>query len=325
MSPHYSPIISALVTMLLTLFLSLNKQGMLQDSSAETVEHAGPLPRNGGISLMAGVLAGWAVLFKSWAWWLVLPAIGLFALSLLDEAGSLSRKARLAGQLVAAVCVAFGAGVPVLWWLPVLAGIVWMANLYGEMDGSDGMGGGMALFGFTFYGAAGLMHGNEAFAMMCFSIGAAGLGFLYHNFHPAKALLGNSGTVPLGFLAAGFGVWGWQQGYWPFWFPVLIFSPFFADATVTALKRQRNRQGAAESHYYQRLKLMGWDSSRIATTEYVLMALAGISALVGIGMDGSGQGNLLAYWAAIYLALSMWVDKRWRLHRHRETDNGANL
>lgn len=311
--------------MLLTLFLSLNKQGMLQDGSGEAEANAAPLPRTGGIALMAGVLAGWAVLFKSWALWLVIPAIGLFALSLLDEAGSLSRKARLGGQAVAAGCVVFGAGVPALWWLPVLAGIVWMTNLYGDMDGSDGMGGGMALFGFTFYGAAGLMHGNEAFAMMCFSIGAAGLGFLYHNFHPAKALLGNSGTVPLGFLAAGFGLWGWQQGYWPFWFPVLVFSPFFVDATVTAAQRLRSRQGPAgvvDGHYYQRLMRMGWTSHKMAVTEYVLMALAGISSLVGIGLDADGQGNLLAYWAAIYLGLSMWVDKRWRLYVRQHKEHG---
>lgn len=298
--------------MLLTLFLSLNKQGMLQDGTSEAEANTGPLPRTGGIALMAGVLAGWVVMIKLWAWWLIIPTIVLFALSVLDEAGGLSAKMRQGGLVLAAVCVVFGAGVHWLWWIPVLAAVVGMANLYGDMDGSDGLGGGMALFGFTFYGAAGLMHGDETFAMMCFSVGAAGLGFLYHNFHPAKALLGNSGTVPLGFLAAAFGVWGWQRGYWPFWFPLLVFSPFVVDATVTLLKRLRNKQGAMDGHYYQRLKLMGWDSSRIATTEYVLMALAGISALVGIGLETGAQSNLLAYWAAIYLGLSMWVDKRWR-------------
>lgn len=311
--------------MLLTLFLSLNKQGMLHDGPGESAAPAAPLPRNGGISMMVGVMAGWAVLFKFWAWWVVIPAFALFALSLLDEARTLPARIRLGGRVAAAVCVVFGAGVHWAWLLPVLACIVWMSNLYGEMDGSDGLGGGMALFGFSFYGAAGLMHGNEAFAMMCFSIGAAGLGFLYHNFHPAKVLLGASGTAPLGFLAAAFGVWGWQQGYWPFWFPALVFSPFVADAAATSLQRLRNKQaGSAQVHYYQRLIQLGWEPGRLATVEYVLMALAGISALVGIGLDAGGQANLLAYWAAIYLGLSMWVDKRWRLHHQSEKAGGES-
>jgi UDP-GlcNAc:undecaprenyl-phosphate/decaprenyl-phosphate GlcNAc-1-phosphate transferase len=208
-----------------------------------------------------------------------------------------------------------GAGVDWLWLLPVLLFIVWMTNLYNFMDGSDGLAGGMALFGFSFYGIAGLMHGDEAFAMMNFSIGAAALGFLYHNFHPAKVFMGDAGSIPLGFLAAAFGVWGWQQDYWPFWFPILVFSPFVADATLTLLKRAWHREKleqAHRSHYYQRLVQMGWGHRNTAIVEYLLMFLAGASALWGISLDIQGQGNLLAWWGTIYLGLTMWVDRRWR-------------
>ncbi len=69
------------------------------------------------------------------------------------------------------------------------------------------------------------------------------------------------------------------------------------------------------SHYYQRLVKMGWGHRNTAIAEYVLMVLAGMSALTGLGLDAAGQGNLLALWGAIYLGLSMWVDKRWRLYR----------
>lgn len=318
MSPHYSPLISALVTLLLTLLLSLNKQGMIQDPLAETLQPADPIPRTGGIALMAGTLAGWMLMIKFWPWWLVLPALGLFVLSLLAEMRDLTLKTRLIGNALAAACVIFGAGIHWMWLLPVLLYIVWMTNLYNFMDGSDGLAGGMALFGFTFYGFAGLRHDDVVFALMNFSIGAAALGFLYHNFHPAKVYLGAAGAMPLGFLAAAFGVWGWQQGYWPCWFPILVFSPFVMDATVTLLKCVGNKGNPFEehhSHYYQRLLQMGWSQHKTAIVEYVLMFLAGLSALIGIGLDGKVQGNLLAYWGAIYLGLSMWIDKRWRLHQ----------
>lgn len=323
---HYSPLISAFVTLLLALILTLNKNGTLQDIPNERSLHTEPIPRTGGIALMAGILSGWVLLIQFWAWWIVLPALGLFVLSLVDDVRSLSPKTRLLGHFFAAFIVLWGAGVPVLWLLPVLLFIVWMTNLYNFMDGSDGMAGGMALFGFSFYGVAGLMHGNEAFAMMNFSVGAAALGFLYHNFHPARVFMGDAGSIPLGFLAAAFGVWGWQQGYWPFWFPILVFSPFVADATLTLFKRARRGEKLAQahrSHYYQRLVQMGWGHRNTAIVEYALMLLAGSSALWGIGLDVQGQGNLLAWWSAVYLGLTMWVDRRWRQQQVKQGSGDA--
>jgi len=318
---HYSPLISAFITLLLTLILSLNKQGLLQDIPNDRSLHTEPIPRTGGIALMAGILSGWMLMIKFWEWWIVLPTLGLFVLSLVDDMQNLTPRSRLIGHFVAAMIVLGGAGVGLYWLLPVLLFIVWMTNLYNFMDGSDGLASGMALFGFSFYGVGGLMHGDEIFAMMNFSIGAAALGFLYHNFHPAKVFLGDAGSIPLGFLASAFGVWGWQQGYWPFWFPVLVFSPFVADATFTLLKRVKRREKLSEAHrnhYYQRLVQMGWGHRNTAIAEYLLMFLVGATAVWGISLDVKMQGNLLAWWGTIYLGLSMWIDNRWKRHQDGE-------
>lgn len=319
---HYSPLVSALVTILLTLILTLSKQGTIHEPTEDAPLPVGPIPRNGGIALMAGTLAGWVLLFKFWQWWIVVPALGLFVLSLAGDVRGLPRRTRLAGHFMAAGLVLMGVGISWLWALPTLLFIVWMTNLYKFMDGSDGMAGGMAFFGFSFYGIAGLMAGDEAFAMLSFTVAAAAMGFLYHNFHPAKVFLGDSGSISLGFLTAAFGVWGWQKGYWPFWFPILMFSPFTVDATLTLLMRVSRRKALCEmsgSHYYQRLVQMGWGVRNTAIAEYVLMLVVGVSALIGLGMDAKGQGNLLAWWGAIYLALSMWLDRRWRLHQAKQS------
>ena len=312
---HYPPIISALVTMMLTLILMMNKIGTIEDVPNERSLHTEPIPRIGGIAIIAGILSGWTLLFQFWAWWIVLPVFGLFALSLVDDVRNLSARSRLLGHFAAAIMVLAGAGVEWQWLLPVLLFIVWMTNLYNFMDGSDGLAAGMALFGFSFYGIAGLINGNEPFAMMNFSVGAAALGFLYHNFHPARVFMGDAGSIPLGFLASAFGVWGWQLGYWPFWYPILVFSPFVIDATVTLLKRARRGENLAQahrSHYYQHLVQMGWGHRNTAIAEYALMLLTGASALWGIGLDAQSQGNLLAFWSAVYLGLAMWIDRRWR-------------
>ncbi len=313
----YPPIISAFVTMLLTLILTLNKHGMIQDIPNDRSLHTEPVPRVGGVAIMAGILSGWILLIHFWAWWIVLPMLGLFALSLVDDVRGLPAKIRLLGHFLAALIVLAGAGVHWTWMLPVFLFIVWMTNLFNFMDGSDGLAGGMALFGFSFYGIAGLIHGNEAFAMMNFTIGAAALGFLYHNFHPARVFMGDAGSIPLGFIGAAFGVWGWQLGFWPFWYPILVFSPFVVDATATLLKRVWRKENLAQAHrnhYYQRLVQMGWGHHNTAAAEYALMLLAGASALWGISMDAQSQIYMLAVWGVIYLGLAILVDRSWRQH-----------
>lgn len=314
---YYPPLISALVAFTLAWLLALNRHGKMLDVPNERSLHTRPTPRTGGIALMAGILSGWMLMIQSLAWWIVLPALGLFVLSLADDMRSLTARTRLIGHFAAAVFVPLGAGVGWLWLLPVLLLIVWMTNLFNFMDGSDGLAGGMALFGFSFYGIAGLMNGNEAFAMLNFSIGAAALGFLYHNFHPARVFMGDAGSIPLGFLAAALGVWGWQQGFWPFWFPLLVFSPFVADATVTLAKRTLRGEKITQAHrghYYQRLVRLGWGHRNTALAEYVLMFLAGVSALWGIAKDAHSQWILLICWSAIYTAMMVWVDRCWRQH-----------
>jgi UDP-GlcNAc:undecaprenyl-phosphate GlcNAc-1-phosphate transferase len=323
---HYSPLISASVTMLLTLILTLSKHGTIEDIPNDRSLHDKPVPRTGGIALMAGILAGWVLLFPSWVWWIVVPVLCLFVLSLIDDVRGLSLATRLTGHFIAALCVIFGAGIGWIWMLPVLMYIVWMSNLFDFMDGSDGMAGGMGLIGFSFYGIAGLMGGNEAFAMLNFTVGAAAMGFVYHNFHPASVFLGKAGSIPLGFLAAAFGVWGWHSGYWPLWFPILVFSPFMVDATITLIKRARNRgklMDAHCSHYYQRLVEMGWGHRNTAIAEYVLMVIVGVSALLALDLDATGQANFLAWWGAVYLGLSMWVDKCWRNYQEQESRDAA--
>ena len=168
---HYSPIVAALITMLLTIVILISKFGKeIQDIPNERSLHDTPIPRIGGVAMMAGILSGWALMLTSLVWWLVLPVIGLFVVSLLDDIHNLPVKQRLLAQLVAAAILVAGSGLltqqGVLIAIIVLLFTVWMTNLYNFMDGSDGLAGGMALFGFTFYGIAALFcarrHAGDA-------------------------------------------------------------------------------------------------------------------------------------------------------------------
>jgi len=319
---HYAPVVAALVSMLLTFILLVSKAGKeIQDIPNERSLHVAPVPRVGGVGLVAGMLSGWALMFKSLSWWIVLPAMLLFAVSLIDDMQGLSVRKRLAAHVGAAVVLIFGSGLllqhPILAVVALLA-TVWMTNLFNFMDGADGLAGGMAFFGFTMYGAASLMHGDDTQAMINFAVSAAALGFLYHNFHPAKVFMGDAGSITLGFLAAALGVWGWQHGSWPAWFPLLVFSPFIVDATVTLVRRSIRRARVTEAHrehYYQRMVQMGWSHRSVALAEYALMFSAGGSAVWAQRQSTEVPWLLFLAWACIYAVIMLVLDLRWKTFR----------
>lgn len=272
---------------------------------------------------MVGVLAGWAVVQPSWGWAVIPILFFLLAVSFLDDLRDLSVLWRFLAHFVAAGAVAGLYFLPSVGFvgavLAVLV-IVWMTNLYNFMDGSDGLAGGMALFGFFFYGVAAWLHGEVTFAWANWSVAAASLAFLVFNFYPARIFMGDAGSIPMGFLAAVFGLLGWRAAYWPLWFPVLVFSPFILDSSVTLVKRLLRGEKvwqAHREHYYQRLIQMGWGHRRTALAEYVLMALAGGCATWAIRRGGQIQLAICIGCGMFYLIVMWLVDAKWaRMQRH---------
>lgn len=322
---HYSPLIAALVTLLVTSILVFGKVGkVIQDIPNERSLHSKPVPRIGGVALMAGILSAWALMIMSLVWWVVLPLLLLFFVSLLDDKRGLPVSQRLLAHSAAAAVLVIGSGTiaqGIMLAIIMLLCVIWMTNLYNFMDGSDGLAGGMTFFGFTMYGLATLMHGDDTQAMLNFSIAAAAMGFLYYNFHPAKVFMGDAGSIPLGFLAAAMGLWGWQQAHWPGWFPLLVFSPFIMDATVTLLKRTLRRekiQQAHREHYYQRLVRLGWGHRNTALLGYALMFAAGASALWGLRQSAEFPWPLFLIWGVIYAILMLVLDSRWTIFQREQ-------
>ncbi len=289
------------------------------DKPNERSLHSSFIPRTGGLAIMAGVLVTWLFIGVSYEW-LLLPA-ALIAISLVDDIRGLKARWRFLAQIiVCAVFLAFHPQNVPLWAIPLLLlAMVWMVNLYNFMDGSDGLAGGMALFGFGAYAVAAYLAGSAELAALCMIISAANLAFLIFNFHPAKIFMGDAGSIPLGFLAAAIGLSGWQQGIWSYWFPLLVFSPFIVDASVTLLKRILRRERiwqAHKNHYYQRLVQMGWGHRKTALMEYGVMLMAGASGLLALTYDGWLKVAVIASWCLIYLVIMVSIDRAWAVRKH---------
>jgi UDP-GlcNAc:undecaprenyl-phosphate/decaprenyl-phosphate GlcNAc-1-phosphate transferase len=278
--------------------------------------HATPVPRTGGLAILAGLGAG-PGLFAQAAPVALLLALGLAVVSFLDDWRGLPQIARFLAHFAAAAVFVVVCAPPLgfLALLVLVIAIAWMTNLYNFMDGSDGLAGGMAVFGFGAYAVAAHLGDERMFALLSMSVVAAAGAFLWFNFHPARIFMGDAGSIPLGFLAAVLGVLGWEKGLWPIWFPVLVFSPFIVDATVTLIRRAARRERvwqAHREHYYQRLVRMGLGHRNTALLEYAIMLAAGTSAVAARKADLAAQIALLAGWSALYALLMFLIDRRWK-------------
>jgi UDP-N-acetylmuramyl pentapeptide phosphotransferase/UDP-N-acetylglucosamine-1-phosphate transferase len=277
--------------------------------------HVTPVPRTGGLAVLAGT-AGALAFIGAQLWLPMALAAALAAVSLYDDVQGLPRRMRFATHFAAAALLVWHVLSPMhpLELLLLLVAVVWVTNLYNFMDGADGVAGGMALIGFSAYAIAAWLAGDGALATLCAAIAAAAAGFLIHNFHPASIFLGDVGSIPLGFLAAALGIVGWRHDAWPLWFPLLVFGPFNADATVTFLRRLARREKVWEAHrehYYQRIVRMGFGHRSAALIGYAVMCACAAFALLGRAQSPGLQLAAFAAGSALLGVAALWVDVRW--------------
>lgn len=303
---------AALVALVRTALL---RRGIL-DRPNERSSHTVPVPRGGGIGLVPPLLAGWVALdvllpglpgaHPASAWIVPLSALGLAAVSWIDDLRTIGPLPRLAAQFAAVFAAVFLLPGPVFQGLlpqpldAIVAAIgwIWFVNLFNFMDGIDGIsgveaaaiGGGLFAIGLLAAPAFAAPHAQGL------AVAAAAIGFLVWNWHPARIFLGDIGSVPLGYLA------GWlllalaATGQWQ---AALILPLYYlTDATVTLLRRLAARERVWEahrSHFYQQAVQTG--RSHATVSRAVALANAALAALA-LGATLSGQASWQA-WAAV--------------------------
>jgi len=279
--------------------------------------HQGAVPRTGGIAVWAGVVAGAlaGAPYPGWAWLLVVLA-AVFAV---EDWRGLSQRFRLGAQAAAAAAFVYaleltavgGLGAALLAVLVLL----WAANLYNFMDGSDGLAGAMTVIGFGACALAGARAGDPAATALSAVVTVSALLFVVVNWHPARIFLGDAGAVALGFAAAGVGIDGVVRSVWPPWFPLLVFLPFVTDASLTLLRRLLQGHRIVEAHRdhcYQRLVLLGWGHARTAIAYgFIMIGCAGTALAALQWLPEMGWMALFA-WSLILTVLYLAVDRRWR-------------
>ena len=321
----FSPLISFLVSFaVLIAILKSPINAFALDVPNDRSLHSTPISRLGGVAIVGGILTSllWAGEIT-----LILAVIALAAVSFIDDLRGLKAVLRLVVHALVIggyYWVSFGAVVPTIILIALMGFAIWLTNLYNFMDGIDGLAGGMAVAGFVAYAAAFFMAGESNWGIVALAVASSSAAFLWFNFNPAKIYMGDAGSITLGFLAAALGTTGWALDVWPLWFPLLVFSPFVADASVTLIRRALRGEKIwlpHREHYYQKLTMTGLGHKKTALLEYAIITASCALALLALRLSWHLQWLLLVTSLGLYGILFLKIESRWRRFRNEQIAN----
>ena len=269
----------------------------LLDHPNERSSHAVPTPRGGGLALVVLVLAAglWSARDAGSSRGLIYVFGGVMIawLGWRDDLHSLSPRIRFAVQAIVAAGSIFGLGyfkavtIPMFGELQLgLFGIIitflWiigLTNAYNFMDGIDGMAGGVALSAGIGWMWLALSIHNAFVFWIALAITAGSLGFLGHNWSPAKIFMGDVGSTFLGYSFAVLPLIASTHGGDALLLGTLLMWTIIMDAGLTFIGRLIKRENvfsAHRSHLYQRLVIAGYKHETISSLYILLTLLAGM-------------------------------------------------
>lgn len=269
------------------------------DLPNERSSHTAPMPIGGGWAIVILVLVT-ALFFRqeitlNHALVYIVCAIALAWVGWRDDVRSLSPVIRFTVQGAVAAASIFVMGyfkfvtIPMLGEIPlgfvgILITFLWiigMTNAYNFMDGIDGMAGGVAVAG----GLGWMMLASNAktpFAFwVAFAVAASCLGFLGHNWPPAKIFMGDVGSTFLGYTFAVLPLLSSDKSGDALMLGTLLMWTTIMDAGVTFIKRLIDRENVFaphRTHLFQRLVIAGYSHAAVSSLYISLTLLGGLLA-----------------------------------------------
>ena len=261
----------------------------------------GAVPRLGGLALFFGIFVpalAFLPLGRETRGLLLGMAVAT-TVGAIDDFRGLVWWEKLGGQLAAAaIPTGFGIWVqnftfPLVGvhelsgWVGVPLTILWIVaimNMVNFLDGLDGLAAGVCgISGFTFCVIA-LSLGRPEPAILAAIVLGACLGFLRHNFYPARIFMGDSGALLLGFALGAIAVQGLLKtaAVATLLFPLLVLAVPIIDTSFVVAKRIKHGQpiyGADRTHLHHRFLNIGFSQKRAALTMWAWCAVLAGAAL----------------------------------------------
>lgn len=313
--------------------------------------HLVPTPTLGGLAMLVGMSAGLLVAWRMRVFGAVfessteplgvlISATLVFALGMVDDLREVSAPARMAGQVVAA-SVLVVSGVSILYFrvpfdgivifgedLSYLVSVLWvlgMVNAVNFIDGLDGLAAGiMAIASGTFFLYAvrladeGILAEGNLGPLVAIVVLGLCVGFLPHNFHPARIFMGDGGAYLLGLLMASSTImvggrtdaeFSGQTFFFfaPLLIPLFILGVPIVDTLFAIVRRATKRQGVAtadKDHLHHRLMRLGHGQRR---SVLILWAWTALLSFFVLYPTYTGKGDAIVPIGVLALGLLLFT------------------
>ena len=310
------------------------------DEPNERSLHTAPMPKLGGLAILAGVLVAGFI----WLPWegesraILLGAIAIALVGVADDVFDLNPAVKLLGQ-TAAVIIPVSSGVTVsdftfpffgrldpgsvdLFTLPwggvvhlgdvgTVLGIVAMINVINLIDGVDGLAAGVCVISALTLAIIALSLDRTAAGVLAALTAGAALGFLHHGFPPATTFMGDTGSNLLGYLLGAVAVQGALKtnAVIALFLPLIILAVPILDTGFVVAKRLKYRRPiyrADRWHFHHRMANIGFSQRRTLLYLYgwtlVMAALALALRFVPYSDD---HGSFDPFWTAVMIVFGL--------------------
>ncbi len=289
--------------------------------------HRRAVPRLGGLALFLGIFVPSLAFLPLGGEFrgILLGAAVATTVGAVDDFRGLRPWEKFAGQiLAAAIPTTFGIWVhrftfPVLGVhvLPrpvgialTIAGIVAVMNMVNFLDGLDGLAAGVCAISAGSFALIDLSLGRPGAAILTATVFGACLGFLRHNFYPARIFMGDSGALMLGFTLAAVSVQGLLKtaALATLVLPLLVLAIPLVDTSFVIAKRIKHGQPvyvADRTHLHHRLMNIGFSQRRAVVLLYLWCGSLALAALATRFVHPHRHGRWNATGVAIDAAVGL--------------------
>lgn len=290
--------------------------------------HKSPIPRLGGLGIYGGFLLGY-MFFGHHSVQMNAILIGSFIIlvtGIIDDIKPVPAKYKILGQIAGAAVIPLYGGIVMkdisafglylefgVLSIPItILFIVAIINCINLIDGLDGLSSGITSIYFLTVGIIGLLlkNSNGLDITLTFIMLGSTLGYLLHNFPPAKIFMGDSGSMFLGYIIAVVALLGFKNiTLTSVIVPMLLLAIPIMDTLFAILRRIINHKPIGEpdkNHFHHQLLKLNLSKRKTVVLIYIvdlLFAIASILYAIGNKMLGTNIYGIIIY--AILLALTL--------------------
>lgn len=275
------------------------KVGALDAPDARKV-HTRPIPRMGGLAIYAAfVLAVLASMYVSReVMGLLVGGTVILIVGIIDDLKPLPARVKLLGQiLAAAVLVMFDIRIEWLTnpfgdmlyveYLSIPLTILWvvgLTNTVNLIDGLDGLAAGVSTIASVTILLVALQQNFWTVAVLTAALAGSALGFLQHNFNPAKIFMGDTGSMFLGYMLAAISILGAVKSAATIALivPIVALGLPILDTAFAIIRRYMSGRPIFKpdkGHLHHRLLEMGLTQKQAVLLMYVMSGCLGLSAI----------------------------------------------